>query len=207
MHNSTQHTSPRGHDLTEGYFAYGTDMDEDILRSKGVKPRYLGLARLGGYQLAFRGHSEIWDSGLETLVESPESEVWGALYSLTMLDWDRLDAWMGARLDGAGMYFHYPVMVTDSDGEPRHVRLYKKDILGPQVLPSREYLQLIVRGALKRMLPQAYIEKLQSMEARPASYGVPAAGNPHRSVYSPSDCRTCETGADEPLVAISRRPL
>ena len=187
-------------DLSDLYFAYGPDMDPRVLRARGGRGEAVAIARLADYRLAFFGHTEIWDSGMETVVPESGSEVWGVLYRLRALDWDRLDTWMDARLDGGGVYFHYPVDVVDLSGKTHRVRLYKKDIQGEAQLPSRDYLDLIVGGAGQQGLPMDYVLRLGRMVARKASFPVPARGNPNRGAFITSDCRTCGVAETEPEV-------
>nr|WP_320133485.1 gamma-glutamylcyclotransferase family protein [uncultured Holophaga sp.] len=186
-------------ELSDLYFAYGPDMDPKVLKARGGRPEAVGLARLQDYRLDFFGHTSIWDSGMETVVPAQGDEVWGVLYRMGALDWDRLDTWMDARLDGAGMYFHYPVAVTDLQGMEHQVRIYKKDIQGERQLPSVEYLQLVVGGAGQQGLPAGYVERLAAMPTKSAGCQVPVAGNPTRGNYVPADCGTC--AAAEPEVS------
>lgn len=182
------------------YFAYGPDMDPDVLRARGGRPEAVAVARLSGYRLAFHGYSETWDSGMETLVPDPLSETWGVVYRLRARDWDRLDAWMDARLDGAGMYFHFPSEVVDLAGRTHSVRFYLKDVLGEPRLPSVDYLDLVVGGAGRQGLPLDYVDSLRRMVARKPSFRVPVTGNPNRGDWVPPDCRACDTGEPEPVL-------
>jgi len=183
--------------LSQLYFAYGPDMNPQVLKTRGGRPEAVAIARLADYRLAFFGHTGIWDSGLETVVPDPGGEVWGVLYQMGALDWDRLDNWMDARLDGGGQYFHYPVQVSDLSGQQHWVRMYKKDIQRKATLPSEDYLALAIGGAGQQGLPPHYVERLQSMPCHVPSYPVPRAGNPNRSVYVPADCGTCHAADEE----------
>jgi hypothetical protein len=193
-------------ELSGLYFAYGTDMAHDVLRGRGGHPEVVAPARLVGYHLGFYGYTETWDSGMETVVEAAATETWGVLYRMGPLDWERLDSWMGARLDGGGPYFHYPTTVVEPCGRKHMVRLYKKDILGTERLPSTEYLNLLIRGAEQNSLPAAYVDGLRRCSSKPASFPVPALGNANRVAYASSDCSVCETGSDKerPLVVLRK---
>lgn len=183
--------------LSDLFFAYGADMDPEVARERGCVAQTVEVACLPDFRLGFFGYAWIWDGGYDTVVEDPGSKVWGVLYRPTQSDWDALDGWMGARLDGGGMYFHFPAVVTTSDGTRHHVRLYKKDILGHPTKPSDAYLRLLLRGAGQRGLPDSYLEQLRAMETRRADPSVPRIGNPRRGKDVPVDCRQCshaETG-------------
>jgi len=179
------------------YFAYGPDMDPAVLRARGGRPEAVAVARLSDYKLAFFGYTETWDSGMETVAPDPGGEVWGVVYRLRPWDWDNLDAWMDARLDGAGMYFHYPDEVTDLSGKTHSVRFYKKNYQGEPRLPSVPYLDLVVGGAGQQGLPIRYVERLRCTVAHKPAFAVPVPGNPERGVFVKPDCGTCEAAEDE----------
>jgi len=183
------------------YFAYGPDMDPAVLRARGGRPEAVAVARLSDYKLAFFGYAETWDSGMETVVPDPGGEVWGVVYRLRPWDWDNLDVWMDARLDGAGMYFHYPAEVVDLSGKTHSVRFYKKNCQGEPRLPSVPYLDLVVGGAGQQGLPIKYVERLRCTVAHKPAFPVPVPGNPDRGVFVKADCGACEAAeVDSELV-------
>jgi hypothetical protein len=65
--------------------------------------------------------------------------------------------------------------VTAQDGTVYPALLFKKDALGSPALPSTEYLNFIVQGAVEHVLPPNYLEELRAMESRPAKFAVPRA--------------------------------
>ncbi|WP_353116171.1 gamma-glutamylcyclotransferase family protein [Nitratidesulfovibrio sp.] len=176
-------------------FAYGSNMNPAQLRARcSTLPRVVAVARLSDHRLSFHGHTRIWDGGLETVAAAQGEEVWGVVLELTFTDLGRLDAWQDARLDGAGSYFHYPATVTDAEGCLHHVLLYKKDVLGKAVPPSREYLDFIARGAEEGSLPAAYLARLRAMPCRPASYPAPRYPRFDRGLLADVSCDTCGGG-------------
>jgi hypothetical protein len=160
-------------DLTDDYFAYGADLDLARLRARAGDTQVVSPARLAGYRVAFFGHDPVWDSGMETLVADDQAETWGVLYRLRPLEWERLDLCMGANLDGAGAYFHYPVEVTTPSGETRLVRTYRKSARGEPCPPSREFLAHLLASARARGLPESYLATLSALPSTPARYPVP----------------------------------
>lgn len=165
---------------TRLYFAYGFNLNLQKMSQKVTKPRVLGIARLANYKIGFYGHSAIWDGAVETVVPDNQSEVWGILYQLDSYDWNQLDDFKDARLDGAGRYFHYPVAVFDEQSMLREAFLYKKSQLGEPKQPSTEYLGIIIQGAKEQGLPESYIATLQNIASKPASYPVPRQGKRDR---------------------------
>lgn len=190
-----QHSIVLNEKLSDWYFAYGSNMNLTQIRSRCSRPVVVAVARLADHQLTFYGHTETWDGAMETVEPTLGHEVWGVIFRLSRLDWERLDEWQGARLDGAGMYFHFPVMVTDVDGQEHSVRLYKKDVQGDPREPSREYLEHIARGAAENGLPPHYVEALLKRKAKQASYNVPMRANSGLSTFAGISCAECPSGA------------
>jgi hypothetical protein len=170
-------------------------MNLQQIRSRCSRPVALAVARLANHRLAFYGHTNIWDGAMETVEPEPCHEVWGVIFRLSRLDWERLDEWQGARLDGAGQYFHFPLTVADLDGQEHSVRLYKKDVQGEPRDPSREYLEHIVRGATENGLPAHYIEALLKRKSNKASYNVPMRANSDLAEFAGISCTECPSGA------------
>lgn len=155
------------------YFAYGSNMNAAQMKMRTSAARVVATACLPDYRLGFFGHTEIWDSAIETVEPCAGSSVWGVVYSLSSLDWERLDLWQDARMDGAGSYFHYPIRVVDEAGRGFEVRMYKKDIQGSPLTPSVEYLGFIAHGAMEKGLPSSYVEELRQRPTHQARYMVP----------------------------------
>lgn len=173
------------------HFAYGASMNREQLQRCGCNPEAIAVAKLADHRIAFFGYSRIWDGAVETVVEAPGEDVWGVVYALNTIDREKLDAWQDVRIDGTGAYFHFPAVVTDTEGKSHTVLLYKKDILGDPQKPSREYLDCIVRGASERGLPSGYVEELQRLESRKATYGVPRYRKMENGFLPGSSCSGC----------------
>jgi len=173
------------------YFSYGSNMNQSQIMDRCSTAVAITTACLKDHRLVFCSHSDVWDGGVETVEPMPGEEVWGVLFSLSRLNWERLDLWQDARMDGGGMYFHYPDIVTDVSGRKHKVRFYKKDVQREPTNPSREYLDFIVQGAIEKELPVQYIESLKSREAKLASYAVPMRGPSDLSQAAEFSCTDC----------------
>jgi hypothetical protein len=170
-------------------------MNLEQIRSRCSRPAIVAVASLADHRLAFYGHTETWDGAMETVEPTPGHEVWGVIFRLSRLDWERLDEWQGARMDGGGMYFHFPATVMDLDGQLHGVRFYRKDVQGAPRDPSREYLEHIARGAAENGLPPRYIEELLKRKAHKASYKVPLRPNSDLAQFAGLSCAECPTGS------------
>ncbi|OIQ51339.1 hypothetical protein BerOc1_03289 [Pseudodesulfovibrio hydrargyri] len=179
------------------YFAYGSNMNPEQIRQRCTGADVLGPARLPGLALGFFGNNRLWDGGLETVIPAPGHTLWGVVYSLGPTDADSLDAWQGVRLNGTGDYFHSPATVYDATGEGRYAVLYKKDLLGDPVPPSREYLHFIVEGARAHGLPRAYVDELAGLPRAPARFIVPRSPAEARDGTLSTSCPDCTSLIDE----------
>ena len=173
------------------YFAYGSNMHPEQIGERCAVPRVVCAACLRGHRLAFYGRNRMWDGGMETVVQASGQDTWGVLYELAFSDAASLDMWCGARLDGGGAYFHYPVLVQDAGGREHTAVLYKKDVLGQAVPPSSEYLARILAGAAANNLPAAYVDWLKNLQSAPARYPVPSRDALLRGVLHESTCAEC----------------
>ncbi|MBK1614297.1 hypothetical protein CKO44_12545 [Rubrivivax gelatinosus] len=154
-------------------FVYGWQLDDRLRARCGAKGCVVGTARLPDHDLGFFGHSARWDGAEEAVFEAPEREVWGLLLALRSDEAAGLDDTMNVREDGSGSHFHCPVEVEDSAGALQPALIYQMAALGPARTPSREYLERIATGAAAHALPPAWVERLRSVPAHPASYPVP----------------------------------
>ncbi|MDK2956446.1 MAG: hypothetical protein PWQ57_1942 [Desulfovibrionales bacterium] len=179
------------------YFAYGPNMNVKQMRERCTHPEVVGPARLPNHALAFYGYTWLWDSGMETVVPAPGRDLWGVVYELGPTDADSLDAWQDIRLNGTGSYFHSPATVLAPDGTAIEAVLYKKDMLGEPKLPSREFLEYILRGAREHGLPEAYITELAAAPCAQASYPVPRKRSEDREAIRTTSCPDCSSLLDE----------
>lgn len=176
------------------YFAYGFNINLTRMRQKCPKAKVAGIGRVDGYRLAFYEHSVVWDSAMETIVPDPESAVWGVVYELNEFEWEDLDGYEDARMDGTGAYFHYPVEVVVDGQAVSKANVYLKARWGEGGLPSDEYLAVMISGAREQGLPEDYIRQLEQQASRPAAYPVPKRpGGGGKYLFS-GDCSGCDAG-------------
>lgn len=175
------------------YFLYGTNLHPELIAARCGSPAPLGAARVVDFQLAFFGHTAVWDGGEESAVPQAGGEIWGGLYRLTFEQADRLDDWQGCRPDGSGPYFLFPVSAVDVNGTSHAALLYRKDTCGSSLLsqPSDAQRDFIVTAARAQSLPDAYVAKLERLDSQKAHYPVPKLDGSERwrSVFR---CQGCE---------------
>ncbi len=65
------------------YFAYGSNLDTEQMKTRVGEWKELKKGRLDGYRLAFDKHSSTWKGGVADIVKESKSAVYGAVYLLT----------------------------------------------------------------------------------------------------------------------------
>jgi hypothetical protein len=169
-------------------FCYGQDMNPEIMAQRCGNAEAVAVARLDGFRLDFSGRSAYWGGGEENVVPSEGSVVWGIVYALTFKDAEALDASQGAKLDGTGPYYHYPVVVAEGSGGERHALMYRKGSTGLPKHPSRSQLDCIVEGARARGLPGEYLASLAELPVDPEAGAPRGPGRLSVPIFKACDC-------------------
>jgi gamma-glutamylcyclotransferase (GGCT)/AIG2-like uncharacterized protein YtfP len=131
-------------------------MDPQTFRHRCPGARPLGRARLPGYRLAFSRYSHQRQGGSADVVEDASSTVWGVLYEVDegcIASMDRVEGVPTA-------YRRERATVFDDAGQPQEAITYVANPTG-DFLPSRSYLEVILRGARAYGLPAEYIGHLE----------------------------------------------
>jgi gamma-glutamylcyclotransferase len=149
--------------VTINYFAYGSNMAAEVMEGMCPRNRFLGVARLDGYRLAFTRRSIRTGTGVADVIPATNETVWGALYEIEDDELTAID-----RKEGYGWAYTRvmcPVLL-EAGGQGQAAVVYTVRVKEPvQVLPSRQYLDCLIAAARDRRLPKAYVEKLQTMVA------------------------------------------
>ena len=145
------------------YFAYGSNMAPNLMARLCPEHRFLGVARLDGYRIAFTRRSLRTGTGVADIVAEPGSTVWGVLYKIGEEDVAILD-----RKEGHGWaYVREPFTVRlESGAEQQAVAYTVRTKEWSPVRPSRAYLGSLVSAARERVLPASYIRHLEAMADR-----------------------------------------
>ena len=154
------------------YFAYGSNLDSEQMRSRCPGCQDIGLATLRDHRLSFPRHSEDWGGGVASPALSHGHDLWGYLYDITQQDRDALDRYEGWNGPGDPGNAYEPETITielvrpDDGSPPRRVRAltYLARATEPK-LPSRRYLDVILHAARARRLPDEYLTELAALPA------------------------------------------
>ncbi|MBO9647584.1 MAG: gamma-glutamylcyclotransferase [Variovorax sp.] len=147
------------------YFAYGSNMSHDQIGARCPSRKFICVAELPGYRLAFTRYSPKRQCGVADIVPAPGESVWGALFEMSTEDLDALDRHEGAHLSPPA-YVRAQVKVSTPDGGCLDAITYEVfDKSSVEHVPSTAYLGLMVEGARKWQLPDAYQQALIGIQA------------------------------------------
>ena len=156
------------------YFAYGSNLDPEQMRSRCPDAIVVGLAALRDHRLSFPRNSESWGGGTAGFQLAHGDTVWGVLFDVSEGCLRTLDGFEGFKGPGDqhNLYDRDQVTVEltrpDDGSVPRRVRAsaYLARPSNPTP-PSRRYLETILRGARHHRLPEEYIARLAAIVAAP----------------------------------------
>lgn len=139
------------------YFAYGSNMNQKRLEARVGKVINLGGSFVTGFKLT-------WDCGNEksafaNVLLDDKSVVHGVTYRMTHKQLRKLDHYEDTPLSYERM--------CDLDNKNRMIEIYineRKRGTGNGI-PSDDYLQTVIAGAIQNKLPQNYIDSLKSIKS------------------------------------------
>lgn len=144
------------------YFGYGSNMDFASLRAKGVVPSASRRAALKGWRLRFNvEHFFRHEGGVGNIEHTgdPADEVLGVLHCCDEDDLAALD-----RVEAYGIgYDRIDVDLETSIGLERGLAyIGLPRYVNQECLPTRRYLNILVRGAIAAKIDHAYVDMLKN---------------------------------------------
>jgi len=140
------------------YFAYGSNMDPERMRRRGIRFSRREHAVLEGFRLEFnKVSSRNPREGYANIVKDPESVVEGILYEIKESDLRKLD-----RREGYPSHYRRTrVYLKLDNGERVEAITYiaQPEKVESGLRPSKEYLSHLLRGC--DLLSEEYCEKLR----------------------------------------------
>ncbi|MGV8075578.1 MAG: gamma-glutamylcyclotransferase family protein [Syntrophobacteraceae bacterium] len=143
------------------YFAYGSNLDWDQMQQRCPSVKFYGVAVLPDHKLAFTRYSKGRDCGVADAMPGKNSSVWGVIYAISDQDISPLDRSEGFRQGRAENYYvrrAVRVLLNGSVDSPLSVSIYFATREPYPHLPSKEYKDLILNGAMYWKLPNDYIQ-------------------------------------------------
>ena len=135
---------------TYHYFAYGSNLNLELIdrRCPGIRP--LTPAILKDYELVFRGVADV--------ISAPGKTVIGAIYEVNEAHLQALDLYEGF----PHFYQRRLVKVETLQGEKSQALTYMMTAKTAPYPPAEHYLHIIITGMKQWNFPQEYIEEVLS---------------------------------------------
>ena len=141
------------------YFAYGSNMSTQRMRSRIPSWTLVGPAKLLGKRMLCNKKSRD-NSGKANLVDRPGDAVWGVVYELDMAELKKLD-----RAEGG--YERTSLEVWTEEGNPLLAQVYISNELTRDPVPYEWYKKLLIAGARQHQLPGDYLDYLSQLPSKP----------------------------------------
>jgi gamma-glutamylcyclotransferase (GGCT)/AIG2-like uncharacterized protein YtfP len=150
------------------YFAYGSNLHWEQMKNRCPSARFVCVAKLAGYRLAFTRFSDRRRCGVADVLETEGNEVWGVLYELDECDFGPLDQYEGhvpGRRNNAYNRIELQVLRDGDERQPVAAWIYVVcDRSEREHAPNAEYKGLLTAGARHWQLPQPYIALLDAID-------------------------------------------
>ena len=139
------------------FFAVGSNMDEELLRSWVPSARRLTIASLSGFALKWHKRSSEGGKLAPLRTDQPDDVVWGVLYEVDEFGRQQID--QGQREHG---YREEPVTVAAPDGTEYDASVYvaRADLIDDSMMPTRSYRDPIIDAARANGIPARYVDEL-----------------------------------------------
>ena len=152
-------------------FAYGSNLDEAQMISRCESAKFISVASLKEYQIAFTRESKKRGCAVADVVKKKGSEVWGVIYEISEEDSSKLDAREGyspVREKTENSYNREIIEVFENGdlSKPKKVSIYIAVKQKNPGLPNKQYLDYILRGARNFGLPTDYIQRLELWDTK-----------------------------------------
>lgn len=143
------------------YFAFGANMAREVVEGRrGLRPAWSAAAVLPGHRLVFDMPGvPLIEPAFASVVPDAKARVHGVAWALTPADLRRLDGFE------SGRYRRVPLPVEIAGRGTAEAQIYVNRRPGPELRPSRRYLELLARGAEEHGLPAEHVAWLRAQEA------------------------------------------
>jgi gamma-glutamylcyclotransferase len=149
------------------YFAYGSNMNWRQMQDRCPSARFFGVALLPDHKLAFTRESIRRGCGVADILPTQGQKVWGVVYEINASDIAKLDTSEGYKPGRSKNSYFRRECVVLLDGnvqQPLTIFTYFADPMSNPPLPNIDYKNLILSGARRWQLPEAYVRELEAID-------------------------------------------
>ncbi len=144
----------------ENYFAYGSNLNVNQMKSRCPSAEILCNAKLMNYQICFPRTHRNWPGGVASAEEKKYKSVEGVIYTITHEDLLKLDDIENVN---GGEYFRVKKALKLPTGKDIESWVYFAHHMKEGLFhPSNEYILTIIEGAKAHGLSDNFLEELNS---------------------------------------------
>lgn len=165
---------------TTHYFAYGGNLDPEVLKKRNIWPKSRKEFILDNYKLTFNHATPFKDLAMASIEESPGSKVPGVIYELNKIDTLRLDCME------AHIVFNRYGKTFVRTSENAKIFFYKTNRPRSGLSPTRAYLDKILNGY--SLLNQVDGDFLEDLKKTPTIPGFVAKETPEFLIQNYETC-------------------
>ena len=136
------------------YFAFGSNMNLEQMSERCKNSRFISSGALEKFRFVYDGYSTRWHGAVGNIVPSNGHRVLGGLFEVTEEDLGALDCYEGYPT----RYQKIELPVTSKDGTEMKAIAYFREG-EKEGLPSEDYMNAVMQGAVDCGLPEEYIEE------------------------------------------------
>lgn len=144
------------------HFGYGSNMSEAYMKQYTPGLKYLMNAQLPNFEIQFRKYSENMGGGISSIIEKPGGMIYGVLYWIPKKEIEELDILEDVPL---GIYKRETFQVLGEDGDWYAADLYRVTEPKGPFEPAKQYLDLMIAGAIEHDINPEWLAKLKKMRA------------------------------------------
>lgn len=143
------------------YFAYGSNLVNEELRRDAPDAAFEGKAFLPAYRVEFTKHALSRNGDAASIREDATRVVWGVIYRISKESKENLRK----RESGYKMLPEIPVYMSVSGKRVKAFTFVGEEACSKKCGPSKEYQNLVLRGAKSHELPEEYVAWIASHTA------------------------------------------
>jgi hypothetical protein len=147
------------------YFAYGSNMCINWLRSRVPSARFYSVGTLNGYLLKFHKQSKDGSGKCNAFFTNEQDDkIMGVIFELDEIEKPALDRAEGL---GSGYYEIEVPIITASNVVNARMYVADENAIVDSLAPYTWYKELVINGARSHGLPEAYVHFIrETREAR-----------------------------------------
>ena len=142
------------------YFAYGSNLLTSYLQEYCPTATVVMRATISNFRVEFPYYSEESQGGLSSILEAPGERVEGVIFNIQGAEFAAMDIMESVPQK---LYRRDTFLTFGEDGKWHKADLYRVVTARGPFMPSKGYLDGMIKGAHEHGLPLEYIKRFESM--------------------------------------------